>query len=1058
MAKKVFYSNHIEKLLEKLIAEINARQTDIFTKDWIIAPTSGIGQWISVETAAKKNNGIFANFVIANQDKFFRDLYKFLCGHETESDQETAKWIIYKFLGSPDFLNEPEFKKVTEYYSGDNLRRVQLAERVSDLFDQYQIYRAGMIAEWNNGRLVHPDSETEKWQKWLWQKLDKDCQVRARYKIKSDLLEAFRDEEKRLRIASEYPAINFFGNSIYTPFHIEVFDKLSEITDVNHFIVYPYGNIQEASDTGNELVKGWGKKYQELAAILESDCIETIFVDPDDKSLLNKVQHLVVKNIESSDAEKIQAKTLAYDDSIQINSAYTEVREVEMLYNYLTDLKERHEDLNPRDILVLTTDIDLYAPYIKAVFNNASFKIPYKILGVSAGQKESVITAFTSILDFEEDDFTSEMVLSLLEAKCISARYGITDKEKVRALVDKANIRFGIDKPEKDGKDETRFVSWDFGLKKLTLGYAMLTDNLYDMPGEESGLYPFKDIEGKSGQELFRLISFVSDLKSITAAKKETRTLAEWREFVTAGVLEKMIRIENSDKPDLALIYYRLNSQSGAEKLKDDNDNPLKVEFRVFWKSIKTSLMSEPGEFGFNSGKVTFSSYLAARGLPAGVMAFLGLNSSVFPRRDSPYGFDLISKYPESGDRNKKENDKMLFLETLMSARKNLYMSFIGKDSKENTKVPPSIVVDQLMDFLEGMVDPREFIREELLQEHPLHGFSGKYKKDNPRLFSYLYGEKSGKQFAKKTIAENSQELREISIFQLTKFLEHPIKWYYEKVMGIRFEDIEGPLNETELFEPDNLQKWDLRKEFMENDLDEDIFIRKLKMDGKLQLGTAGNRQFEEIKTETQDVKDRYRKRISGDPKIKLVSLPLEVEQEGAAKIRVTVSGTVDRIYNQKEIITYCISRKFEHRDKVRIIMNHLALCATGANIKSVCIRRDNPEEFFLVSIDSEDAVSRIGQIVKLYLESREKMTLFAEEAADDILKLREEINKGNSDPALIEKSKNQVLYKLRKLAYPDNDSFADLYVRQAWDEGLFSEQFQHLMENTTTINGIISL
>jgi len=1061
MAKKVFHSNHIEKLLEKLIAEINGQQTNIFTKDWIIAPTSGMGQWISIETAAKKNNGVFANFAIVNQDKFLRDLYKFICGHETERDQETAKWIIYKFLGSSDFLNEPEFNKVTEYYSDDNLRRVQLAERVANLFDQYQIYRAGMIAEWNDNRLVYSDSETEKWQKWLWQKLDIDHHIRARYKIRLDLLDAFKNEENRHRIKLKYPVINLFGNSIYTPFHIEIFDKLSEITDVSHFIIYPSEDITKTNEARNSLLKSWGKKYSELASIMNTDCIESVCADPGDKCLLNKVQHLVLRNTESSEAVAATSEFLDSDESIQINSAYTEVREVEILFNYLTDLKNRHKDLYPRDILVLTTNIDLYAPYIKAVFNNAGFKIPYKILGVSASQKESVITAFTSILDFGENDFTSEKVLSLLETKHISARYEITDLEKIRALVDKANIRFGIDKPETDeqGKDydETRWVSWDFGLKKLTLGYAMLTENLYDMPGEESGLYPFNDIEEESGQEIFRLTTFINDLKNVVRAKKETRTLKEWKDFVIADVLEKMIQAANADKPDLAIIYYRLNSQEEAEKLKDENDEPLRVEFTVFWQGIKRSLMSEPGEFGFNSGKVTFSSYRAARGLPAKVIAFLGLNSSVFPPRDSPYGFDLISKYPETGDHNKKENDKMLFLETLMSARSHLYLSFIGKDRKDNTNIPPSIVADQLMDFLEGMVENPTFIREKLLQEHPLHGFSGKYRKDDRRFFSYLYGEKAGMAFQDKTEADSMTELREISLFQLRKFLEDPIKWYYEKVMGIKFEEIEGPLSETEMLEPDHLQKWEIRKVFMETRLEEKTLIKKLKMDGKLQLGAAGIRQFEEIKTEIQDVKDRYYQRISGDPDMKLVSIPLEFEYEGKADFKVTVSGTVEKIYNAKEIITYCVSRKFEHRDKVRAIMNHLALCASGEKIRSVCVRRDNPEEFFLDTIARKDASDKIEQIVKLYLEARDRMVLFAEEASKKIFELIEEENKSNSDEAKIEKLKKEALYEIKKLAYPEKYSFANLYIRQAWDEGLFAENFQKWVEDTIKINAIIS-
>jgi exodeoxyribonuclease V gamma subunit len=60
----------------------------------------------------------------------------------------------------------------------------------------------------------------------------------------------------------------------------------------------------------------------------------------------------------------------------------------------------------------------------------------------------------------------------------------------------------------------------------------------------------------------------------------------------------------------------------------------------------------------------------------------------------------------QRGDRNVKDNDKHLFLETVLSAREYLYISYIGRSAKDNSIHPPSALVDELVDYVEsGMQD-----------------------------------------------------------------------------------------------------------------------------------------------------------------------------------------------------------------------------------------------------------------------------------------------------------------------------------------------------------------
>jgi len=128
------------------------------------------------------------------------------------------------------------------------------------------------------------------------------------------------------------------------------------------------------------------------------------------------------------------------------------------------------------------------------------------------------------------------------------------------------------------------------------------------------------------------------------------------------------------------------------------------------------------------------------------------------------------------GDRSKKEADKSLFLDTLMSAREKLYLSYIGQSVKDNTEIPPSIVLDTLKDYLE-----LETVK------HPLHGFSNRYRKEDKKLFTYFYNTPANENLRKTKDPQSSSEAisEEILVQDFVKFFEAPIDFYFEKCLAL---------------------------------------------------------------------------------------------------------------------------------------------------------------------------------------------------------------------------------------------------------------------------------
>src|SRR5690606_635358 len=199
------------------------------------------------------------------------------------------------------------------------------------------------------------------------------------------------------------------------------------------------------------------------------------------------------------------SENLLSDGSITINSCYSPTREVEVLYNYLVHLVEKkQEKLSARDIIVMVSDIDLYGSYIKAVFDNAPYKFNYTIADESYVVSDTISNALFSILSLNEQQFTSEKVISLLEFSSIRKQFQIENTAFIRHIVDAANIRFGF---SGNREHDTDYVSWEYGLDRIMYGLTMHGGNEFGT-GEKS-FFPIDLVEGFDMFNMVRFVYFV---------------------------------------------------------------------------------------------------------------------------------------------------------------------------------------------------------------------------------------------------------------------------------------------------------------------------------------------------------------------------------------------------------------------------------------------------------------------------------------------------------------------------------------------------------------------
>lgn len=59
-----------------------------------------------------------------------------------------------------------------------------------------------------------------------------------------------------------------------------------------------------------------------------------------------------------------------------------------------------------------------------------------------------------------------------------------------------------------------------------------------------------------------------------------------------------------------------------------------------------------------------------------------------------------MSQKPVRGDRSRRDDDRYLFHEAMMSAEKALYISYIGRSIQDNSERYPSVLVQELVDYI----------------------------------------------------------------------------------------------------------------------------------------------------------------------------------------------------------------------------------------------------------------------------------------------------------------------------------------------------------------------
>ncbi len=776
-------------------------------------------------------------------------------GHD-EYSRDQLCWRLDKILRD---VEGETFTALNQYMAIDpgGVKRYQLAQQLAYVFDQYQIMRPAMLEGWKHGK-VSTKNSSELYQVELWKKIAEAIgHLRHRGVFLLDLTRLLAEKKDYSRLLPK--RLSIFGVHSLPPVLLNCLQALSAHCDVHLYLLSPCETHWTDQITQRQLLQTeeqeytpdihpllvslgtQGKDFQKMLLDVPFTGEFKSFADPLDiknPCLLHYLQHDILKG------EKSKPTTpLSNDGSIVVSSAHSAHREMMILKDRILYWLDTEPDLALKDIVVMAPDIQEYSGLIPAIFHD----IPNSVADKNPARSNTFIAVFLQFLNLCNSRFGWEEVLDLLEKEEVYPRFEIreNDLQTIRHWVVSSGIRWGLSGDQKKdrgmpGGDE---CTWRNGLDRLMMGYAVGGNVQVD------GIYPYQDIEGGSSAPLGGLYLFCETLEHACKQFFTARTIADWTEILTSYV-DQIFVVDGNDS---ALELHRILADFGQDYGHIQQETH---SFEVMLSWLKGTAEEKKSSSGFLRGQLTFCSMLPMRSIPFRKVCLLGLNDTVFPKNDQHPPFDLLGDSVIPGDRSRRSDDRYQFLEAILSARGSLYLSYVGQSIRSNDSLPPSVLVSELVELIQS------YAVEDLVDYHPLHGFSSKYFSNASKLFSYnnrlMNVSRAINQSSLSSApwwqgAIDTDQSDTVSVDELFLFFRNPQKYFVNRLLGVLLSKENSEGDEHEPFALDSLQNYIVDQDLINgtaNGFDPNTMRELIQVAGQWPLGMPGKVAFTEKQEE----------------------------------------------------------------------------------------------------------------------------------------------------------------------------------------------------------------
>ncbi len=874
----VLQGNRLESLRDLLVEWLRRYPLAPLEDEAVLVQSNGMAQWLRLALGRNPEDGglgIATALDLLLPARLQWRCYRAVMGEdrvppEAPLDKPRLTWRLLRIL-QDSLVSDPVFAPLRHYVEDDAHRAYQLAERLADQFDQYQVYRSDWLGDWANGedRLAQPMSTDQEpipnasaWQPALWRAVLKDLQehppedadlapeAAGRALIHQGFLS--QCEQLHERPAGLPRRIIVFGVSAMPPQVLDVLGAISrwvqvifclqnpcrhywgDIVEDRHLFQGAYRRLmsrklpesfelEDLHQHAHPLLASWGKQGRDLIRLVDAfdEAPERVrgdqvplnidlFAEPGTRSLLGQIQADLLDLTPMSDIEEQQRQLDDSDESIAFTIAHSPLREVEILQDKLLAAFDADPNLQPRDIIVMVPDMTVYAAAISAVFgrlerNDPRF-LPYAISDRPERELHPMLRALDAILRLPESRLTASDVLDLLEVSALRARFGIAENDlpALRHWIENSGIRWALDAEHRQdfglppGIEQN---SWAFGLDRLLYAYLSGPENRWH------GIVPVGGLGGMDAAIIGPLAQLLDRIRQWRDHLMEARTPSEWQDCFHR-LMDAFFAVDDippaEDNP-LNPLAERESASALRDRLLDSAESWLAdcrsaaYNLTIGLETARTAWLDRLDQHRLSQrflvGAINFATLMPMRAIPFRQVYLLGMDDASYPRRQPAADFDLMNRRYRPGDRSRREDDRYLFLEALLSARERLWISWVGRSVRDNRESPPSVLVNQLRDHIDRGWTLAGEIRTPsvmLTTEHPLQPFSRRYfTGEELRLYSYadewhrVHRPDALGAHAASAHATDTEEERPATLADLSLLLRKPWRVYFSECLDV---------------------------------------------------------------------------------------------------------------------------------------------------------------------------------------------------------------------------------------------------------------------------------
>jgi exodeoxyribonuclease V gamma subunit len=752
----LYRGNRAELLAELLAITLRLDPPGPFEQVRVVVNTWPTSRWLGEQlalglddpdTASDFAGGIAANLRFPFPGSYLRELVDALLAEgELEEGEPPARgadpWrataLVWPLLEQlPALIEAPEAQLLRNWLTrrghGGSLAQLdrslwQLARAIADAFDDYALYRPDMLAAWSAGQFVDgigkPLQPLQHWQPLLYRLLAARLpqppfalRVRRAIELLRQRLEAGAGQD--LAALPISGPIRLFGLSSMAPLQVELLQALSGLVDVEIYLLSPCRELwrRRAEAAQTPLGEDWllqvprlearfGRLGAEFQQLLEGTGVAQLGAWQERDLFLGSATAAEHAGRPASLLEQLQQQLVEPeswpllncqpgDRSLLFVACPGRLRQVQIVRDQILQLMAADPSLAPRDVLVMTPQVDLFAPLVAAVFGDGEatgVHLPWRLTDRSQQSEPGIVQGLLALLELAGERLTASSLERLLACPPLLARHGIEADEAaaITALLQRAGFRWGLD-GGLDGSDRggnpCHSLSWV--IDRLLLG-LVLPEQPGLAPAETAPLAMAGNLE-QQGRWLQLLLGLRRALRQLQRPRPAAAWLPLLRELI-----ERLFGDGGARAWELPPIHAAL-----AEWGELAGDCELCLPVAVVAAVLQEQLAVDSGRFGHRSGALTISGLEPMRAIPHRLIVLMGLDAGVFPRQRQRPGFHLMERQRQLGDPDPADQDRYVLLESLLSARQHLLITWNSRDPRSGDQLMPCTPVRQWLALLE---------------------------------------------------------------------------------------------------------------------------------------------------------------------------------------------------------------------------------------------------------------------------------------------------------------------------------------------------------------------